>query len=170
MKKDKLQQREMFSVAVNSLLFSLVCDIPWGTFVRQIFKKNSHVPFALQWISIWVKVTCVCSPGRPPDRLGAVLLTRLFLFLNIEEISFCISPKITLKTLRLSEDGIEFQSGLESGPSRAGPTVETDWDNLCRCLYLYSFWVNGHQRPYLRCGLNVKWVLERQILKGKIVE
>lgn len=34
-----------------------------------------------------------------------------------------------------------------------GWASQTDGDNLGRCLYLYSFWVNGHQRPYLHCGL-----------------
>lgn len=50
-------------------------------------------------------------------------------------------------------DEILSHSGIEYGTQEVGPRSQTDGDNLGRCLYLYSFWVNGHRRPYLHCGL-----------------
>lgn len=61
------------------------------------------------------KFTRVCNPGRPLAHKGAVLLTRLFLFLNTGEISVHLL-KIKVRDLG---NRIKFQSRLELGTSRA---------------------------------------------------
>lgn len=41
----------------------------------------------MKWISIWEKFTCICSFGKILTHLVTILQTRLFLFLDIEDIS-----------------------------------------------------------------------------------
>ena len=96
-----------------------------------------------------------------PTGVLLFFLTRLFLFLSIVDISMHLPQISQSETYRKRDRVSEYR--LKLG------TRWADWDNLGRCLYLHSFWVNGHRRPYLHCGLNVKWVLEPQILRGKVV-